>query len=111
LDLIGFLKQIADPEGEQYLVRFQRLLRIAATRNPLVVNRRSRNDYEDGEDDDDDEGLAWWTILLIVILILILLCAVAYGLYWFFRESRLGRRIFVEQAAQELSEPLTSTPE
>jgi hypothetical protein len=110
-DLIVFLKQVADPEGEQYLMRFQRLLRRAASRPRPVMRRRLQdNDYDDDdtdEDDDDERGLPWWAILLIILLVLAVLAAIIYGLYWFFRRRRLERRAIIAATAAGLSSVAT----
>lgn len=118
-DLMGFLKQVADPDGEQYLMRFGRLMRTAS-RKPRWETQGWNSDPNggtddhdgyggDGEEEDDDgeryrqRGLSWWIILLIIVLLLLLLVGIGYALYWFFRRKRLERRAILAAAAAGIS--------
>lgn len=101
-DMIAFLRQVSDPEGENYLLRFQRLLRNSSGAGWSHKHRHSDPDTDFDSDDDydsDDDGWPWWFYLLLLLLILALLSAIAYGLYWFFRKRRLERRAIIAATA------------
>lgn len=89
-DMLAFLREHADEDGEAYLAKFAKLLRKAQSYHsaPLYAGER---------DDREGTGLAWWAILLIVLLCLLVLGALVGLGYWFFRVRR--REIRAKTAA------------
>lgn len=103
-ELIGFLREYADEEGDQFLAQFSRILRSAGTKRP------GRHEEFDDDEADDEAGMAWWKVLLIVAIALCILAALIGTGLWFFRKRRLERRAKIAAIAAGLSPTTASVP-